>query len=93
MHLITGSSGQLGQYFHSIQNEFPYYKLLFASYSEVYINQIETQLNYFENFPFEVIINCAENTYLCSSCLKNDEIANKINIDCIRTIIKFAKKI
>ena len=46
-YLVTGSKGQLGQCFHSIQDEFPQYQLLFTSKSEVDINKSNSLSNYF----------------------------------------------
>ena len=43
-YLVTGSEGQLGMCFHSIQSEFPQYQLLFASQSEVDITQVKNTL-------------------------------------------------
>ena len=45
-YLVTGSKGQLGQCFHSIQSEFPQYQLLFAPQSEVDITQVQILSNY-----------------------------------------------
>ena len=61
-YLVTGSKGQLGQCFHSIQSEFPQYQLLFAPQSEVDITQVQILSNYLKKHPFEGIINCAAYT-------------------------------
>ena len=52
-YLVTGSKGQLGQCFHSIQSEFPQYQLLFASQSEVDITQVQTLSNYLNKHPLK----------------------------------------
>jgi dTDP-4-dehydrorhamnose reductase len=89
-YLVTGSEGQLGQCFHSIQREFPQNQLLFTSKSEVNINQIETLSNYFEKYPFEGIINCAAYTQVDQAEIYS-EISRKINSEGVRTLIQFAE--
>ena len=88
-YLVTGSKGQLGQCFHSIQSEFPQYQLLFAPQSEVDITQVQTLSNYFKKHPFEGIINCAAYTQVDQAETDTDA-ARKINSDGVRTLIKFA---
>ena len=89
-YLVTGSKGQLGQCFHSIQDEFPQYQLLFTSKSEVDINKSNSLSNYFKKNPFNGIINCAAYTKVEQA--KTDvKKASKINIDGVRTLIQFAE--
>jgi dTDP-4-dehydrorhamnose reductase len=89
-YLVTGSKGQLGQCFHSIQSEFPQYQLLFASQSEVDITQVQTLSNYLNKHPFEGIINCAAYTQV-DEAETDADAARKINSEGVRTIIQFAE--
>lgn len=89
-YLVTGSKGQLGQCFYSIQSEFPHYQLLFASQSEVDITQAQTLSNYLKKHPFEGIINCAAYTQV-DQAEKNADTARKINSEGVRTLIQFAE--
>ena len=89
-YLVTGSKGQLGQCFHSIQSEFPEYQLLFASQSEVDITQVQTLSNYLKKHPFEGIINCAAYTQV-DQAETDADTALKINSEGVRTLIQFAE--
>ena len=89
-YLVTGSKGQLGQCFHSIQSEFHQYQLLFASQSEVDITQVQTLSNYFKKHPFEGIINCAAFTQV-DRAEKDADTAFKINSEGVLNIIQFAE--
>jgi dTDP-4-dehydrorhamnose reductase len=89
-YLVTGSQGQLGQCFHSIQSEFPQHQLLFASKSEVDITQVETLLNYFKKNPFEGIINCAAYTQV-DRAETDANTARKINGEGVQVLIQFAE--
>ena len=89
-YLVTGSKGQLGQCFHSIQSEFPQYQLLFASQSEVDITQVQTLSNYLNKHPFEGIINCAAYTQV-DRAEKDADTAFKINSEGVLNIIQFAE--
>ena len=89
-YLVTGSKGQLGKCFHSIQSEFPQYQLLFAPQSEVDITQVQTLSNYFNKHPFEGIINCAAYTQV-DQAETDADTALKINSEGVRTLIQFAE--
>ena len=89
-YLVTGSKGQLGQCFHSIQSEFPQYQLLFASQPEVDIIQVQTLSNYLKKHPFEGIINCAAFTQV-DQAERDAHIARKINSEGVRTLIQFSE--
>ena len=89
-YLVTGSKGQLGMCFHSIQSEFPQYQLLFASQSKVDITQAQTLSNFLKNNPFEGIINCAAYTQVDQAEIDSDK-ANKINSEGIQILIQIAE--
>ena len=89
-YLVTGSKGQLGQCFHSIQSEFPQHQLLFASQSEVDITQAQTISNYLKKHPFEGIINCAAYSQVDQAETDTDT-ARKINSEGVRNLIQFAE--
>lgn len=89
-YLVTGSKGQLGQCFHSIQSEFPHHQLLFASQSEVDITKAQTLSNYFKKHPFEGIINCAAYTQVDKAEIDADT-ARIINSEGVRNLIQFAE--
>ena len=89
-YLVTGSKGQLGKCFHSIQSEFPQYQLLFPSQSEVDITQVQTLSNYLKKHPFEGIINCAAYTQV-DRAETDADTARKINGEGVQALIKFAE--
>ena len=89
-YLVTGSRGQLGQCFHSIQSEFPQHQLLFAPQSEVDITQVQTLSNYFKKDPFEGIINCAAYTQV-DRAETDADTARKINSEGVRTLVQFSE--
>ena len=89
-YLVTGSKGQLGQCFYSIQSEFPQYQLLFPSQSEVDITQVQTLSNYIKKHPFEGIINCAAYTQV-DQAETDADTALKINSEGVRTLVQFAE--
>jgi len=89
-YLVTGSKGQLGQCFHSIQSEFPQYQLLFAPQSEVDITQVQILSNYLKKHPFEGIINCAAYTQV-DIAETDADTARKINSEGVRTLIQFSE--
>ncbi len=89
-YLVTGSEGQLGKCFHSIQSEFPQYQLLFTSQPEVDITQLQTLSNYLQKYSFEGIINCAAFTLVDEAEIDTDA-AHKINSKGVRTLIQFAE--
>lgn len=59
--LITGANGQLGQTFKRLEHEYPAYKFIFASRSEIDIAQEDTVKKIISIRP-DVIINCAAYT-------------------------------
>ena len=61
-YLVTGGSGQLGQCFHAVTNQFSEINLFFASRNEVDITRSETIANFYSKNPFDGIINCAAYT-------------------------------
>ena len=89
-YLLSGSEGQLGQCFHSIQSEFPQYRLLFTSQPEVDITKVQTLSNYLKKYPFEGIINCGAYTQVDQAEIDTDA-AHKINSKGVRTLIQFAE--
>ncbi len=90
-YLVTGAGGQLGQCFKSVANEFSECTLFFASRFEVDITQPQTLKSYFENQPFDGIINCAGYTQVDQAEKETSE-ANKINVEGVQNLIDFAEK-
>ena len=90
-YLVTGAGGQLGQCFKTVANEFPECTLFFASCFEVDITQPQTLKSYFENQPFDGIINCAGYTQV-DQAEKEISEANKINVEGVQNLIDFAEK-
>ena len=50
-YLVTGGSGQLGQCFQAVVNEFPEINLFFISRNEVDITRPETIVNFYNKNP------------------------------------------
>ena len=89
-YLVTGGSGQLGQCFQAVVNEFPETNLFFASRNEVDITRPETIVNFYSKNPFVGIINCA--AYTNVDLAENEqESAIKINTGGLQNLIDFAK--
>ena len=89
-YLVTGGSGQLGQCFYAVAEEFPFINLLFTSKNEVDIMRSETLANFYSKNPFEGIINCAAYTYV-DQAEKEQESAFKINTEGLQNLIAFAE--
>ena len=89
-YLVTGGSGQLGQCFQAVVNEFPEINLFFISRNEVDITRSETIVNFYNKNPFDGIINCAAYTNVDQS-EKDQENAFKINTEGLQSIIDFAE--
>ena len=89
-YLVTGGSGQLGQCFQSVANEFPEINLFFASRNEVDITRSETIANFYSKNPFDGIINCA--AYTNVDLAENEQESTlKINTEGLQNLIDFAK--
>ncbi len=89
-YLVTGGSGQLGQCFHAVTNQFSEINLFFASRNEVDITRPETLVNFYSKKPFDGIINCAAYTDV-DQAEKEEESALKINTEGLQNLIDFAE--
>ena len=89
-YLVTGGSGQLGQCFQAVANEFPEINLFFASRNEVDITRSETIANFYSKNPFDGIINCTAYTNV-DQAEKEEENALKINTEGLQNLIAFAE--
>ncbi len=89
--LVTGSSGQLGQCFNLVANEFPMHKLLLVSKAEVDINNTETLSNKYSEIPFDLIINCAGYTNVDKA---EHEVADaeRVNFLGVKSLVNFAEE-
>ena len=89
-YLVTGGSGQLGQCFQEIAEEFPEINLFFASRNEVNISRPETIVNFYSKNPFAGIINCA--AYTNVDLAENEQESTfKINTEGLQNLIDFAE--
>jgi dTDP-4-dehydrorhamnose reductase len=89
-YLVTGKSGQLGQCFQMVANEFSDINLFFASRNEVDITRSESIANSYSKNPFEGIINCAAYTNV-DQAEKEEKNTLKINIEGLQNLIDFAE--
>jgi len=89
-YLLTGGSGQLGQCFQAVINEFPEINLFFASRNEVDITRSETIANFYCKNPFDGTINCAAYTNV-DQAENEQESTIKINIEGLQNLIDFAE--
>ena len=89
-YLVTGGSGQLGQCFQEIAEEFRDINLFFATRNEVDISRPETIVNFYSKKPFDDIINCAGYTNV-DQAEKEEESALKINTEGLQNLIDFAE--
>jgi dTDP-4-dehydrorhamnose reductase len=89
-YLVTGGSGQLGQCFQEIAEEFRDINLFFATRNEVDITRSETIANFYSKNPFDGIINCA--AYTNVDLAENEQESTfKINTEGLQNLIDFAK--
>ena len=89
-YLVTGRSGQLGQCFQAVVNEFFEINLFFATRNEVDITRSETIVNFFSKNPLDGIINCAAYTSV-DKAENEQESAFKINTEGLQNLIDFAE--
>ena len=89
-YLVTGGSGQLGQCFQSVVNEFSEINLFFATRNQVDITRLETIVSFYSKNPFDGIINCAAYTNV-DQAEKEEESAFKINTEGLQNLIDFAE--
>jgi len=89
-YLVTGGSGQLGQCFQAVTNQFSEINLFFASRNEVDITRPETLANFYNKNPFVGIINCAAYTNV-DQAEKEEESALKINTEGLQNLIDFVE--
>jgi dTDP-4-dehydrorhamnose reductase len=89
-YLVTGSTGQLGQCFQEVANEFPDINLFFASRNEVDITRPETIANLYRKNPFVGIINCAAYTNV-DRAENEQESTLKINTEGLQNLLAFAE--
>ena len=89
-YLVTGGSGQLGQCFQEVVNEFSDINLFFATRNEVNISRPETIVNFYSKKPFDGIINCA--AYTNVDLAENEQESTfKINTEGLQNLIDFAE--
>ena len=89
-YLVTGMSGQLGQCFQAVVNEFFEINLFFTTRNEVDITRSETIVNFYSKKPFDGIINCAAYTNV-DQAENEQENAVKINTEGLQNLIDFAE--
>ena len=89
-YLVTGAGGQLGQCFQAVASEYPEHQLFFVNRSEVNILETQTLSNYYEQFPFEGIINCAAYTQVDQAQIEAQQ-AFKINAEGVQNLIEFSE--
>ena len=89
-YLVTGGSGQLGQCFQAVVNEFNEIDLYFTSRNEVDITELETLTHFYSKHPFQGIINCAAYTAV-DQAENGEENAFKVNAEGIQNLVDFAE--
>ncbi len=89
-YLVTGGSGQLGQCFQEVVNEFTETNLFFATRNQVDITRPETIVNFYSKNPFVGIINCT--AYTNVDLAENEQESTfKINTEGLQNLIDFAE--
>ena len=89
--LILGASGQLGQCFQAVSNDFPQHILYFTTAAEVNINRPEHLESYYKKNPFEIVINCAAYTQV-DQAEKEEVMAFAVNKEGLTNVIRYAQK-
>lgn len=89
--LVTGSEGQLGQCFKTVEKDFSFHKLFFASKNILDITKIECLEKIYKKYSFEGIINCAAYTNVNKAEFDIDK-AIEINEIALKKLTAFAEQ-
>ena len=88
---MTGSEGQLGQCFKTVEKDFPFHKLFFANKNILDITKIECLEKIYKKYSFEGIINCAAYTNVNKAEFDIDK-AIEINEIALKKLTTFAEQ-
>ncbi len=88
-YLVTGASGQLGQCFRAVAEEFPNHKLIFINQKLVNLSRPETLKKFSSTQTFDGIINCAAFTDV-DNAEKYPEKAYQVNSEGLKNLSQFA---
>ncbi|MBD3767907.1 MAG: dTDP-4-dehydrorhamnose reductase [Gammaproteobacteria bacterium] len=89
--LITGKSGQLGQSFAKLVNEYPQYDFIFLGREQLDLSQPDSLERALESIEFDTIINCAAHTAV-DKAESEPELADAINHQSVKQLAQIAKQ-
>ena len=89
--LVTGKNGQLGQSIQKISSDYLQYDFVFVGREALDLSSNDSITSYFQNNPFDVIINCAAYTAV-DKAETDAALAYAINHLAVRTLAEIAKQ-
>lgn len=89
--LVTGSSGQLGQSLQRVAKHSSQYQFTFVTRAELDLSQPDSITHYFNQYQFDVIINCAAYTAV-DKAESDTELAYQINHIAVKQLAEIALK-
>tara|TARA_R110001583_G_C5671425_1_gene411201 strand:- start:28564 stop:29463 length:900 start_codon:yes stop_codon:yes gene_type:complete len=88
--LVTGCNGQLGQSLKAIANNYPDFIFTFATRAELDLSNKQSIVDYFKQYYFDLIINCAAYTAV-DKAESEPELASQINHLAVKQLAEIAK--
>jgi dTDP-4-dehydrorhamnose reductase len=88
--LVTGASGQLGQSFFTISQNYKDIAFTFVTRKEVDLSEPDSIADYFLDKEFDIVINCAAHTAV-DKAESESELANKLNFLAVKQIAEICK--
>lgn len=89
--LVTGSSGQLGQSLQAKVQNYPDITFTFATRTEIDLSKPQSIINYFQQYHFDLIINCAAYTAV-DNAETEPALADQINHLAVKQLAEMAKQ-
>lgn len=89
--LVTGGNGQLGSEIKALCNSYPQHTFTFADRNTLDLSNLCKLEDYFEDKPFDAIINCAAYTAV-DKAESDHDLANTVNHRAVGIMAKIAKE-
>jgi len=89
--LVTGANGQVGSELRVLSDLYPHYTFTFSDREMLDLSNLCKMEDFFEDKPFDVIINCAAYTGV-DKAESDGELANTINHRFVSMLAKIAKR-
>ena len=89
--VVTGKNGQLGSEINALKDQYPSFEFIFLGRNDLDITDQDAIEKYFENCPFDLLINCA--AYTAVDQAEDDfEGANAVNNLAVQYLVAAAEK-